>query len=325
MKKFEVKDIRNLAFISHGGTGKTTLAEAILFNAGASTRLGKVDQGTTVCDFDDDEKKRKISISAKLINCEWKGKGVFGVVTPGYADFFGDVTSALHVADGAVLLVCGVGGIEVGTQKAWKEADKHSLPRVIFVNKLDKENANFYKTVDAIRHSYGNRCVPVCLPAGSEKSLSGVASILTGKGIDALTGDAKDRVQEYKTMLEELAAETDDVLTEKYLNEGKLSPEEIARGLRKGVCAGTIVPIFCGSADRNIGVSELMDGICELMPSPVDKGPVAGLEEGKTRAPDKNAPFSAFVFKNVIDPYTGNLIYFKVCSGTLRPNTDLLN
>ncbi|MDP8262570.1 MAG: elongation factor G [Candidatus Ancaeobacter aquaticus] len=325
MKNFEVKDTRNFAIISHGHAGKTTLADALLFNAGVTSRIGSVEQGTTICDFDDDEKRRQISISAKLINYEWKGKVNFGIVTPGYTDFFGDVISSLHAVDGAVIVVCGANGVEVGTQKVWKQANKRNLPRMIFINKLDKEHANYISTVDSIRSIFGVNCVPITLPVGLNASLSDVANLFTGTNIDKLSGDIAGKVNEYKVMIEEAAAESDDSLTEKYLNEGSLTPEELVQGLRKGLCHNTIVPIFCGSAEKNIGVKELMDGISEDMPSPEDRGEIVTTEEDKTIKPDKKAPFSAFVFKHVVDPHAGNLTYLRIYSGTVVPNTEVAN
>jgi len=254
----------------------------------------------------------------------WKEHSLFVVDTPGDADFVGDAVCALRVSDAAVVVVDALAGVDVGTLRVWRLADQRSLPRAVFINKLDKENADYAKCLEAVKRSLGPACVPVTLPVGRQAGLSGVAEVLSGAGMDRLDEDVKALAAGLREKLTEAAAETDDALTEKYLESGTLDPEEVGRALRRAVNAGTLVPVFCGSADKEIGVAELLDGIVGLFPSPADRGPVKSADGG-TVEPRPDAPFSAFVFKNITDPFVGQLTYFRVYAGTLRANSSFLN
>ena len=324
MKGISVEKVRTLSLIGHGGCGTTGLADAMMFLSGANDRHGRVDAGSSIADTSDEEKERKGSIQSHPLHMGWKEHSLFVVDTPGDADFVGDAVCALRVSDAAVVVVDALAGVDVGTLRVWRLADQRSLPRAVFINKLDKENADYAKCLEAVKRSLGPACVPVTLPVGRQAGLSGVAEVLSGAGMDRLDEDVKALAAGLREKLTEAAAETDDALTEKYLESGTLDPEEVGRALRRAVNAGTLVPVFCGSADKEIGVAELLDGIVGLFPSPADRGPVKSADGG-TVEPRPDAPFSAFVFKNITDPFVGQLTYFRVYAGTLRANSSFLN
>ncbi len=333
MKAYTAESIRNVALAGHGGCGKTSLTEALLFNAGAIDRLGKVDDGTTTSDYDQDEVKRKISINASLAPCEWKGSKINFVDTPGYADFVGDVKGALRVVEGTLIVVCAVSGIEVGSETAWDFANQYGIARGFFINKMERENADFYAVAEAMKVRFGNRVVPVWLPIGVQDSFNGYVDLVamkavTGVGKQAavgeIPGDMADVVARYREALVEAAAENDDDLLNKYLEGETLTSEEVARGLMIGVKAGKVVPVFCGSAARNIGVSGAMDAIIQNFPSPVDVPSAKGEGDEERKASDSE-PFSALVFKTLADPYVGKLTYFKVYSGVLKSDSHVFN
>ena len=324
MKGIPVEKVRTLVLIGHGGCGKTSLADAMMFVSGANDRHGRVDAGSSIGDTSEEEKDRKVSIQSHPLQLGWKEQSIFAVDTPGYADFIGDVVCALRVADAAVVVVDALSGVDVGTQRVWKLADRHNLPRAVFINRLDKENADYAKCLEAVRSNFGAKCIPVVLPIGRQSGLKGVADVMSGKGMDALDADMKALSAGLREKLTEAAAETDDALTEKYLEQGALAHEEVARALRKAVNGGSLVPVFCGSADKEMGVAELLDGICGLFPSPEDRGEIKTSGDAVAE-PKAGAPFSAFVFKNVTDPFVGQLTYFRVYSGTLRANSSFYN
>ncbi|MDD5557719.1 MAG: elongation factor G [bacterium] len=321
MKGMPVEKVRNLALIGHGGAGKTSLLDAMLFLAGASDRHGRVDAGSSIGDSSDEERERRISIQSHPLHCAWKGHGIFVTDTPGYADFIGDVACALRVADAAIVVVDALAGVDVGTIRGWRFADQHGLPRAIFINKLDKENTDFAKCLESVRASFGDRCIPVVLPVGARSGLAGAAAVL-GEGGD-IPADLQAAAAKAGERLAEAAAETDDTLLEKYLEAGGLSARELHPALRAAVRGGSLVPVFCGSAETEAGVKELLDGICDLFPSPEDRGEVKA-KEGAVR-PRREEPFSALVFKSVTDPFVGQLTYFRVCSGTVEPNGSFSN
>ncbi|MDI7247341.1 MAG: elongation factor G [Bacillota bacterium] len=341
MKRYRTEDLRNVALIAHGGAGKTSLAEAILYDARAIDRLGRVDEGTSTMDYDPDEIRRKISISTAVAPFEWGGAKVNLIDTPGYADFVGEVKSGLRVADSALVVVCAVSGVEVGTENVWRFADEHELPRAIVVTKLDRENADFFKTVEAVRAAFGNRCVPVQIPVGSQDTFRGVVDLIKMKAIvfenggagkfkeEDIPADLLGRAQEYRDALVEIAAESDDELIEKYLEGNELTHDEVAKGLRAGVVQGKAYPILCASALRNVAVQPLMDAIVSLLPSPVDAGTVQGTVPGSgekaERAPEDGAPLAALVFKTTADPFVGKISMFRVYSGTLRSDSQVYN
>ncbi|MCX6356010.1 MAG: elongation factor G [Candidatus Aureabacteria bacterium] len=324
MKGIPVEKVRTFALIGHGGCGKTSLLDAMMFLSGAHDRHGRVDTGSSIGDTTDEEKERKISIQSHPLHCSWKDHSIFLIDTPGYMDYIGEVASSLRVADAALLVVDALSGIDVGTVRTWNFADQHKLPRMIFINKLDKENSDFRKCVESLRKSFGEKCIPLVLPVGKQSALSAVVDVISGKGAEGLDADLKSSVEEFREKLIEAAAETDDTLLEKYLERGALSPEEAAVALRKAVCGGSLIPILCGSSEKEVGVRELLDAICALLPAPGDRGEI------KTKSdlvvhPKKEEPFSAFVFKSVTDPFVGQLTYFRVCSGTLPSNSSFYN
>ncbi|MEW6308137.1 MAG: elongation factor G [Bacillota bacterium] len=341
MKRYEVGQIRNLALVGHGGSGKTSLAEAMLFSAGVTDRLGRVDEGQTVMDYDPEEIKRRVSINASLAPCPWKGIKVNIVDTPGYFDFVGEVRAALRVVDAAMLVADAVAGVEVGTELTWKYAADAGLPRIVVINKVDRENANFYKVLDELKEAFGPHVVPLALPIGQESGFKGVVDLVREVAVlnpappakDVHDGDipaeVRDRVKEYREGLLEAAAENDDALLEKYLEGSPLTVEEIASGVRKGVAAGKLVPVVPASGVRNVGVQALLDMIVAYLPSPASLPPVTGTNPKtkgeEQRIPAENAPFSAFVFKTMADPYVGKLTLFRVYSGILKSDSAAFN
>lgn len=341
MKKYAIADIRNVALVSHGGAGKTTLAEAMLYDAGATERLGRTTEGSTVMDHDPEEIRRQVSINAAVAPLEWQGVKVNLVDTPGYFDFVAEVKSSLRVVDSVVVVVDAVGGVEVGTDLVWQYANENDLPRIIFINKMDRENANFERVLESLRSAFGRSVVPVTLPIGQEASFRGVIDLVgermvtyeDGKGRDPksepLSGVYADQAAKARELLVEAAAETDDELTMKYLEGEALTAEELRRGLRTGVLSGKLVPVLCGSGLKNTGIQPLLDLIRLVAPSPQDRPPAVGTNPKtgaeEKRPADESGPFSAFVFKTMADPYVGKLTLFRVMSGSLGSNSQVYN
>ncbi|MGD9116753.1 MAG: elongation factor G [Dehalococcoidia bacterium] len=333
MQQYALEKIRNVVLLSHSGAGKTSAAEAMLFKTGAIKRLGKVDDGTTTSDYDPDEVKRKISISLSLLPVEWQGAKLNVIDTPGYSDFVGEVKAAMRVSEGAVIMLCAASGVEVGTEQVWAYCEQSQLPRLIFVNKMDRENADFNKTVSQIQERFGAKCLPLFLPIGSQASFSGVVSLLSMKaysGAEAKEGDIPEALQSpassYREKLIEAIAEVDDKLIEKYLEGQELSQEEIGTGLRQAILAGKVIPILAGSALKDIGVAALMDAINGYLPS-AKEGKVVAVTGSKeeTSAPSAEAPLAALVFKTTADPYVGKLTYFRVYNGAISSNSQVWN
>ncbi len=341
MKKYAVSDIRNVALVSHGGAGKTTAAEAMLYDAGVTDRLGRTSEGNTVMDHDPEEIRRQVSINASIAPIEWQGVKINIVDTPGYFDFVAEVKAALRVVDSVIIVVDAIGGVEVGTELVWKYADENGLPRAFFISKMDRENASFDKCLDNLRRVFGRQVVPVNLPIGAEAGFRGVVDLIgervliweEGKGrdprVEPLSGEYAEKAAAAREALVEAAAETDDELTMKYLEGETLTPDELKRGLRAGVVSGKIVPVLCGSGFKNIGIQPLLDLIRMAAPSPSDRpaargqNPKTGQEEEREATED--APFSAFVFKTMADPYVGKLTLFRVYSGALASNSQVYN
>jgi len=324
-----IKDIRNIALISHAGSGKTTLAEAILHNAGVTGRFGKVEDGTTVSDYSDDEKERKVSINSSILSFDYKGKHVNMIDTPGYADFIGEVMACLTAVDSAILLVDAVEGMEVGTERVWGMASEHSLSRFIFVNKMNKENIDFNNTLQDIKERLGKGCVLVTMPIGSGANFKGVVNVMDKAGIDGLSGPEKEEAAKMREAFVEVIAENNDELLEKYLGGTELTPDEIREGFKKGIAAGEIFPVFCGASVADIGVKEILSAIIDMLPSP-DERPARITKDAKTNEdkelkPDPNAPFAASVFKSISDPYVGQLTIFRIFSGSLKSDTNFYN
>jgi len=339
MKKQEASKLRNVALVSHGGAGKTTLAEALLFISGTIPRQGQVDQGNTICDYEEEEVKRKISINSALAPLVYKEHKINLIDTPGYDDFVGEVKSALSVVELALLIVSGVSGVEVGTERVWQYADEYNLPKVIFVNHMDKENSNFYKTWEEIREKFGVNIIPFQLPVGKEANFKGIVDLIKMKAYlnssdkkveeQEIPEEIKSKAEEFREKLIEGAAESDDALISKYLEEGGLSEEEVKVGLKKGIKAGKIIPLLCGSALKNIGGELILDVLVEYAPSPEERGEVKGSnpagEGEEIRKISQKEPFSGFVFKTTTDPYVGKITFFKVYSGVLRPDSLVYN
>jgi elongation factor G len=331
---YSTDKLRNVVLLGHGSSGKTSLAEAMLFNTGAINRMGKVEEGSTVSDFDEEELRRRISLNLTLIPCEWKGYKINVLDTPGYLDFLGEVISAIRVADAGIVLVDAVSGVEVGTELAWQHADNRGLPRLVFVNKMDRDNASFENTLGMLREKFDGLFVPIQLPVGEQASFKGVVDLIEMKAYLGDKGEATevpadlmDAVEEARMALIEAAAEGDDELIVKYLDGEELSDDEIARGLAAGVGAGTVIPVLCGSASHNLGVRALLQTILRNLPGP--SGEVAAVNLGTSEEElltfDSGGPLAAFVFKTAADPYVGKLTYFRVYSATLESNAHAYN
>jgi len=333
MKQYGLDSIRNLCLLSHAGAGKSSLAEAILFTAKAINRLGKVDDGATTSDYDPDEVKRQISLNLTMLPAEWQETKINLIDTPGYADFVGEVRAALRVSEGAVIAVCAASGVEVGTEQVWAYCQEASLPRLIFVNKMDRENADFYRTVGEIQSKFGPRCVPLYLPIGAQSDFQGIVDLLA---MTAYTGSPakeaeipaamQDKVSSFREKLVEAAAEVDDALIEKYLGGEELSLEELSRGLRQGTVSGQVVPILAGSALQNVGVVSLLDAIKSYLPSPQEREVVIISDSTEQKVtPSETAPLAALVFKTSADPYVGKLTYLRVYNGAIDSNSQVWN
>lgn len=335
MKAYPIDKIKNVALIGHGSTGKTSLAEAMLFTSGAISRLGRVDEGSAAGDFDADEIDRKMSINDSVLPSEWKGSKINFIDTPGYPDFIGDVVCALRAVETALLVVDGTGNIEVGTETGWELATNAGISKLFFVTKLEKENQDFYRTLEALRKQFGTSVAPLQLPIGSEDQFVGVVDLLTYKAYKWENGkisptdipsDMQDQIQTQREALIESVAEMDDALMEKFFEEMTLSDEEIARGLEIGVRTGRVVPVLCGSAMKMIGVDTLLDFIVASAPSPAALPPVEGVNSaGVEEKRSVTDSFCALVFKTMADPYVGKLTYFRVFSGSIKSDSHIYN
>ncbi|HLG73813.1 MAG TPA: elongation factor G [Chloroflexota bacterium] len=331
MKAYSADKIRNVALVGHGGSGKTTLAEAMLFDSGAVNRLGKVDEGNTTSDHDPDEIKHHISINLSLLPLEWNDHKINLIDVPGYPDFIGEVKAGLRVADSALVLVDAGAGVEVGTGIVWKAADEYKLPRIVVINKLEREHANFESAVQSVRDALDAKAVVLELPIGQEASFKGVVNVATGKAYtfdggkpaegDA-PGDMAGDIAAAREKLMDAVCETDDDLLTKYLEGEEIAEGELTAALRKAVCAGQVTPIVCASGGANKGVQTLLDLIVEALPSPED----APLNEEDAKAiGDKKDKLAAFVFKTIADPFVGKLTYLRVYSGSLKGDSHAWN
>ena len=341
MKKYEVNRLRNTAIIAHGKAGKTTLAEAMLFDGGATDRLGRVDDGTSVMDFEPEEIKRSLTISSSFNHLEWDKNKINIIDTPGDANFIIETKNSLQSADAVVVVLDAVSGVEVQTEKVWEYAAQFDLPRLLFISKMDRERADFSATLGDIQKVLSPKAIPLQLPIGAEESFSGVVDLLAGKAyqfennlsgkftLGDIPANLKDQAKTARDKLIEAIAESDDALLEKYLDGQELSPEDLANGLRRGVLNKSIFPVLCGSGLKNMGVQPLLDAVVQLLPSPLDRGPAKGThpvtKAEETRNPKEEEPFSAFIFKTVADPYAGKLSIFRVGSGTLHADSTLYN
>ncbi len=327
MEKYRTEQIRNVVLLSHSNAGKTSLCENMLFQAKAINRLGRVDDGTTTSDYEPEETKRKISINLSLLPFEWNKAKVNLIDSPGYPDFVGEVKASLRAADGAVVIVSAASGVEVGTELVWKYADDRELPRIIFVNKIDRENADFFKTVAQLSAMFGRKCVPVQLPIGAESKFEGVVDLLS-KAAKAPQPLA-DKIASFREKLVESIAETDDNLITKYLEGTELTEDEIRGALRAATITGKLVPILAGSALQSKGIVELIESIIHYLPSPKDKGKITAqnpqTQQDEEIEPDESAPLAALVFKTTADPYVGKLTYLRVYSGVINSDSSVWN
>lgn len=322
MARMDLGKVRNAGILGHGGVGKTMLLEHILHDAGITNRLGAIESGNTVCDYLDEEVERQHSITMKLVHLDWNGTRIHLADHPGYADFVGEVAASAPLLDGMVIVVDATTGVQVGTDNAWKYAERFNVPRAIFVNKLDRDNIDFDEVVSGLQETYGKQCVPLVVPLGAGAGLSGVVNIIDGD-----TSAIADEVEALQEALMEVVAETDDDLTEKYLETLELSPEEFSQGLQNGIRSGKIIPIVAGSVTKGLGLKELLDLIAASFPSPEQRKVVAKNADGEDVevkvSPDE--PFFAQVFRSVVDPFVGQLTLFRVLSGALRSDSDFYN
>jgi elongation factor G len=342
MKRSERTHIRNIGTFGHGGEGKTSLVEAILFDTGENTRLGRVDDGSSLMDFEPEEINRKISISAALGHFEWDKHEFHIIDTPGYANFIAEAKASMRVVDGAILVVGGNSGVKVQTETVWGYANEFQIPRILYVGKMDLERADFLKVVEEMKKTFPSQpIIPVQLPIGKESNFKGVVDLIQKKAylyredgsgqfeVKEIPADIKEEAERLREKLVEAAVEMDDRLMEKYLESGEVSAEEVLQCLRKGTMERRLVPAACGSSLRNIGIHPLLDLIISCFPSPIERGPVQGKNpksgEMETRDPKEDAPFSAFVFKTIADPFAGKLNVFRVYSGTVNADSTIYN
>jgi len=331
MNTYTTDKIRNVVLLGHGGTGKTSLAEAALFDSGATSRLGRVEDGNTVSDFEPDEVKRKISLSLALVPVEWQGTKVNLIDTPGYADFVGEVLSGIRAADAGLVVVDAAAGVQVGTEMAWANADRAKLPRLVLVNRMDRENANFDAALQQLQDRYGKKVAPLQLPIGAQDSFSGVVNLIDGKAYTGEKGqpgeppaDIAGAIAAAREQLVEAVADVDDELLNKYLEGEELSAEELTAALKKGVAAGVVYPVLAASSTKNIGVTKLLDALVQYAPSPAEL-PARAANDGTELPADAAAPLAAFVFKTAADPFVGRLTYLRIYSGTLKADSHVWN
>ncbi|MDD5428873.1 MAG: elongation factor G [Candidatus Omnitrophica bacterium] len=329
MATFEAKDIRNIILLGHSGSGKTSLVESMLYKAGAIPRMGKVADGTTVSDYNEDEKDKKHSASSSLLSFTYNSKKINVIDIPGYTDFVGEMIGGLRAADACIVVVNATGGIEIGTERSYRMAMEKGVPCIFFINMLDKEYADYDKCFDDIKKKFRKHCVAVDVPVGKESDLKDVVNIVSRKGLDTLSDDDKAHAKMLGDELAEAVAETDDALLEKYLDKGELSAEELDKAFKKAVVKGDVTPILCGSAAKGVGIKELLDMIVNYLPSPADRPAVEATKQDtsdKTSvAVKENGPFAGLVFKTLSDPFLGQISIFKVFSGKLPANGGFYN
>ncbi len=340
MKIYETASIRNVAIVGHGGSGKTSLTSAILFDSGAVNRLGRVEDGNTVTDFDPDEVARQISLSTALAHCDWNKTKLNILDTPGFGNFIQEARSALQVADAALVNVCGVAGVEVQTEKVWQFSEEFGLSRMIVVNRLDRDRSSFARALESIQETFGRTAVPIQLPIGEEKDFNGIVDLirmtaLISKGDEKgghderdVPADLKEEAENARNALMEMVAEGDDGLMEKYFEAGELSPEDLLQGLKLAVLEGGIYPVLACSGTKNVGVQPLIDALIELAPAPDARGEVEGTDAAGNAVRRKisvDEPGSAYIFKTVADPFAGRISLFRVMSGSLKSDTTYQN
>jgi elongation factor G len=328
--------IRNVILLSHQGAGKTSLAEFMLFTSGAIQRLGSVADGTTTSDYDPLEVERHMGINLSLLPIQWQGMKLNIIDTPGYADFIGEARSGLRVTEGAIIVICAASGVEVGTEQMWSDAEKGNLPRLIFVNKMDRDNADFFSTLKGIQAKLSPKCLPLQLPIGSQKDFQGIIDLVTMKayiGADSQESEIpsalREKAEASREKLVEAAVEVDDELINKYLEGESINNEEIFAAIRKSTIAGKLVPVFVGSALRGMGTQQILNGICSYLPSPEEKNAIVAKNvstgDQEEIKPNSESPLSGLVFKTSADPYVGKLSYFRIYSGVISSNSQVWN
>ena len=340
MKDYNYKNLRNVGLIGHGATGKTSLAEALLFYTNNTDRLGKVEDGTTVMDYEQEEKKRGISLSTSIASFEENNTKINIVDMPGYFDFQGEMVQGMRAVDIATIVVCAVSSVQVGTEKAWDYCEKIKLPRAFFINKMDRENASFDKTLEQMKERFGMSIVPIQYPIGKESDFNGIVNVISKTALQYnpktskmepidIPEELKDKIDECKQMIMEAVAETDEELLDKYLNDGELCDDDIYAGLIKGCSQGEIAPVLCGSATKVIGIKSMINSIVQCFPSPEHSLPqkamnLATNEEVFIKI-NEDKPFSALVFKTIADPFVGKISLFRVMTGKIKGELTVLN
>ena len=328
--------IRNVILLSHHGSGKTSLGESMLFASGAIKRLGSVEDGTTTSDWDPSEIERHMSINLSLLPLVWKETKINLIDTPGYADFTTEIKCGLRVSEGAVIVICAVSGVEVDTERVWDYVEGANMPRLLFINRMDKDNANFFAALEEIHKKLGTKCLPVTLPIGSQSDFQGIVDLVSMKGYigtsleeTAIPSSLGEQATSYREKLVEAAVETDDALLTRYLEGEEISNEEILGAVKKATISGKLVPVFAGSALPGIGTSSLLNAICDFLPSPQEQGSIAAInpvtKEKEEVKPARGEPLTCLVFKTTADPYVGKLNYFRVYSGSLPGNSQVWN
>jgi len=329
MASINATDIRNLILLGHSGSGKTSLAEALLHGAGAIPKMGSVREGNTVSDYNEDEKERKCSLGSSLVSFNYSGKKINIIDTPGYLDFAGEMVGGLRAADACIVVINATGGIEIGTEKAYRLAKDMGVPCIFFINMLDKEHSDYDKCFDDIQKKFRKHCVAVDAPIGKESALKDVFNIVANRGPEKLSEEDMAHVKSLREQLAETIAETDDALLEKYLEKGELTPEELSGTFKKAVATGEVTPILCGSATKEIGIKDLLETIDKYLPSAADRSKVDAVRsdngEKVSLEADPAKPFSALVFKTLSDPFLGQISIFKVFSGKLQSNGGFYN
>ena len=343
MKSVKLKEVRNIGIMAHIDAGKTTLTERILFYTGRTHRIGEVHDGAATMDWMEQEQERGITITSAATTCTWKDHRVNIIDTPGHVDFTVEVERSLRVLDGAVGVFCAVGGVEPQSETVWRQADKYNVPRIAFVNKMDRVGSDFFNVVDMIKKRLGANPLPLVIPIGSGEMFTGIIDLLEMKSIlynestmgtrfdySEIPSDMVEEAEKWRHHLIEETASYDDTLMDKYLNDQEISVQELRAAIRKGCIDNTFVPTLCGSAFKNKGVQRLLDSVVNLLPSPLDIGSVVGLDPKdndveKNRKPDLEEPFSALAFKIMTDPYVGKLTYMRVYSGRLDAGSYVYN
>jgi len=341
MSNFDIEKIRNVAVIAHGGAGKTSLVEAMLFDAKAIEKPGAIEDGNTVTDFEPEEINRKISTSSAIAFCDWNGHRFNIIDTPGYINFIEDTKCCLSAVDGAVVIVSALSGVKAETEKIWKFACKYEIPRLVFINKMDRESANFERALDDLEKSYGSAGIPLNIPIGAEESFGGIIDLVKMKAFTYNNGSMREgdipesmkaEADKYRKILTEKIAESDDALLERYLEGAELTDDEIKKGIKEGSLTRKFIPVVCGAATKNIGVPQLLDTMLLCLPSPLEKAnitPIKGKNpkngEEITRQPKESEPLSARVFKTIADPFAGKLTLFRVYSGVLKSDSTIYN